>query len=181
MNHRYWPLLAAFVALGVTAADGNLDVTRSKLIATFRQEGVPVDAPFRVFSGTISYDPARPAAASAALDVDTASFDLGDESYSAEVRKPAWFDSTAFPRATFRSTAVKANGATQFNATGVLTLKGRVTTVTVPVTVQQVGKDTVYSGTLTISRAAYAIGDPAWKDVLDDKVAVSFSLVTKGH
>ena len=105
--------LATALAL---AADAGLDAAKSTIVATFRQESVPVDAPFRKFSGQIVYDASKPAAASANLDVETGSLDIGDPAYNAEIRKPAWFDSLRFPLATFRSTAVKAISATQFAA-----------------------------------------------------------------
>jgi polyisoprenoid-binding protein YceI len=171
-------MLTAVVAL---AADNSIDAGHSSVTATFRQENVPVDAPFRRFSGTISYDPAHVAAATAALEVDTASFDLGDETYSAEARKPAWFDSVAYPKASFRSTSARATGAGQFQAIGALTIKGRVQTVTVPISVVRNAQGTVYTGSFVISRVAYGIGDPTWNDVLDDKVTVHFSLVSASH
>ena len=174
-------LLVASFALTALAADNNIDAAKSTLIATFKQEGVPVDAPFKTFSGRIVYDPANVAAASAALDVDTASLDIGDDAYSAEVRKKAWFDSAAFPKATFRSTAIKAGAAGHFDATGTLTVKGKALTVTVPLTTQNVAGGTAFDGSFAISRKAFGIGDPAWNDVLDDSVKVRFHLVSSNH
>jgi polyisoprenoid-binding protein YceI len=168
-------LLAGAVAL---AAALNVDAARSQVTATFRQENVPVDAKFTRFGGSIVYDAAHPEVSSAALDVETASFDMGDESYNSEVRGKAWFDSAGFPKATFRSTSIKARDATHFDATGQLTIKGKALTITVPVALQAAAKGRSYAGTFTLSRVAFGIGDPSWKDVLDDKVVVRFSLVT---
>jgi len=170
--------LATALAL---AADAGLDAARSTIVATFRQESVPVDAPFRKFSGQIVYDASKPAAASANLDVETGSLDIGDPAYNAEVRKPAWFDSLRFPLATFRSTAIKAISATQFEATGALTIKGRVLTITVPVAVSAGASGTAFDGTLPVSRQAFGIGDPSWNDVIEDQVRVRFHLVNASH
>ena len=175
---KTWQRLAAGLLLAATAlaADGDLDAAHSTIVATFRQENVPVDAPFRKFSGTIHYDAANPTAASAVLSVDTGSFDIGDESYNAEVRKPAWFDSAHFPQATFRSTAIKAGAAGHFDATGTLTIKGKAQTITVAVTVLRSGKAEAYDGAFDLSRKAFGVGDPSWGDVIDDKVHVRFHL-----
>jgi polyisoprenoid-binding protein YceI len=170
--------LATALAL---AADAGIDVTKSTIVATFRQESVPVEAPFRKFSGQVVYDASQPAVASANLDVETGSLDIGDPAYNAEIRKPAWFDSGKFPQATFRSTAVKAISAARFEATGALTIKGRVLTITVPVAVSAGATGTAFDGTLLVSRQAFGIGDPSWKDVIEDQVSVRFHLVNASH
>lgn len=174
------PLPIAFAlltSLTVLAADSRLDAGKSRMVATFTQEGVPVEAPFRRFSGTVVYDPKNVSAARAALDVDTASLDIGDAAYNAEVRKKEWLDSAAFPQATFRSTVIKPGAAGAFTATGVLILKGRSQTLDVPVKVRAANGATEFHGTLAISRKAFQIGDPTWEGVLDDKVVLRFQLV----
>ena len=116
------------------AADQAIDAARSSIVATFRQENVPVDAAFRRFSGRIDYDPAHPAAAKAAIQVATASLDLGSQDYDAQIRNKDWFDSATYPGASFVSTAIAPGAPGRFTATGTLTLKGRTRTLTVPVT-----------------------------------------------
>jgi polyisoprenoid-binding protein YceI len=166
------------ITLAATAAgDASIDGTKSTIVATFRQENVPVDAPFRKFSGHILYDPAAPAAAKALLDVDTGSFDLGSEDYNTEVRKKGWFDSATYPKASFVSSAIKPGGVGHFEATGTLTLKGKTLSISVPVTVGRVGSAQSFDGSLVISRKYFAIGEPDWSDVVDDKVNVKFHLV----
>lgn len=149
--------------------------TRSMVVATFKQEGVAVDCPFTSFSGQIDYDPQNVAAATATIEVETKSLDIGDPGYNAEVAKKSWFDSATYPKAVFKSTSIKPVSATRFDATGTLTIKGKVATITVPVTVGAGGSS--FDGTFTISRKAFGIGDPIWDGVLDDKVAVKFHLV----
>ena len=181
-------MLRSVLALGATlgvmavalAADSALDAAKSTMVATFKQESVPVDAPFLTFSGHINYDAANAAAASASIDVETASLDIGTAAARAEVRKPAWFDSGKYPMASFRSTAIKPLTATRFAATGTLTIKGKALTITVPIDVvpgTSGAAGSAFNGTLTISRQAYGIGDPQWNDEIDDQVGVRFHLV----
>jgi polyisoprenoid-binding protein YceI len=161
-------LVAAPLAVG--------PATKSTLTATFKQEGVAVDCPFTRFTGQIDYDPQNVAAATASIEVDMQSLDIGDPAYSAELAKKSWFDSATYPRGVFKSTAIKPLAANRFEATGQLTLKGKVQTLTVPVTVAAGSFD----GSITISRKAFGIGDPIWEEALDDKVVVKFHLVTQG-
>lgn len=168
-------LLIAIVA--GAAGTANIDVNKSTLVVTFRQENVPVDAPFKRFNGHIDYDPALPTASKAALEITTASLDLGAEDYNSEVRKKDWLDSGGYPTATFISTAIKPGAAGHFDATGILTLKGKAQTLTVPVAVGKVGSATSFDGELSISRSYFGIGDKEWNDVLDDKVRVKFHII----
>lgn len=168
---------ALIFTLTALAKDAGVDTAKSHIAATFTQSGVPVDAPFSKFSGRVVYDPANAAASSASIDVNMASLDIGDEAYNEEVRKPSWFDSARYPTGSFRSSSIAPNGANKFNATGKLTIKGRAVTLTVPVTVVSVGGATAFDGAFSLSRKAFAIGDPAWEDYVDDKVTVKFRLV----
>ena len=183
MTNTLWPKAAsvagfALLAAVALAADGNVNAGKSSLTATFKQEGVEVDTTFKKFSGTIVYDAAKPAAAIAALDVTTGSLDIGDEAYNDEVRKKAWFDSATYPMASFRSTAIKPGAAGQLTATGNLTIKGRVLMVSIPISMQSAAGVNTFSGSYTLSRKAFGIGDSSWDDVLEDKVVVKFKIVT---
>ncbi|HEX2585261.1 MAG TPA: YceI family protein [Steroidobacteraceae bacterium] len=177
ISRSFRMLALALVPMMVIAASGDLDSGNSSVIATFKQEGVKVDAPFKKFSGHITYDAANVAASRATIEVETGTLDLGGEEYNAEVRKKSWFDSATYPKAVFQSTAIKAESATKFVATGTLTIKGKVVNVSVPVNVQVSAASTAYDGSVVISRAAFGIGSPDWNDVIDDKVNVRFHLV----
>jgi polyisoprenoid-binding protein YceI len=168
------PLLALMAG---AAGNPSIDPAKSTLVVTFKQENVPVDAPFKRFNGRIDYDPALPTASKAALEVATGSMDLGSEDYNSEVRKKNWLDSTTYPTATFISTAIKPGAAGHFDATGILTLKGKTQTLTVPVSVGKAGTATSFDGELQISRNYFGIGDKDWNDVLDDKVRVKFHII----
>jgi polyisoprenoid-binding protein YceI len=174
-------LAAAAFALTALAADSNIDLPHSTLVASFRQQAVSIDATFRRFEGEIAYDPALPAATRATLSVDMTSLDIGDEDSNAEVLKSAWFDAAHFPRATFRSTTVKPAAAGHFDAAGELTIKGQARPITVTVSVQRAGGAFAYDGSFELSRHDFNIGDPAWNPVLDDKVHVHFHLLAAGH
>jgi polyisoprenoid-binding protein YceI len=180
MKHR--PPLISSIALTLAfvasaAGDPTIDAAKSSIIATFRQENVPVDAPLKKFNGRIDYNATQPNAAKAALEVDTGSLDLGSPDYDSEVRKKEWLDSGTYPKASFISTSVKPGAAGHFDATGTLTMKGKTQTLTVAVTVSQAGKAMVFDGAFEISRAYFAIGDKEWNDTVDDKVRVRFHLV----
>ena len=176
MKNRLWTAALMAANAAAFAADTPVDAAKSSIVARFEQMNVPVEAPFKKFSGTVSYDANAPAGAKAHLEVDTASLDIGDD-YNAEVRKPEWFDSAKYPKATFDADGLKPLGGGKFEAAGKLALKGRVQALKVPVTIGSQGPSTVFDGSVPISRAYFAIGDASWKDTVADTVTVRFHIV----
>jgi polyisoprenoid-binding protein YceI len=173
-------LLAASLLFAASAASAQtIDAARSSVSATFTQMGVPVEGKFKKIGGQVVYDTANPAAAQAKVDVDIASFDLGDAQYNREVQQKDWFDGARFPAASFVSTSVKASGAGRVEVGGKLTIKGRSVNVSVPLSVRGDAGATVFEGSVPIRRLAFAIGEGEWKDtaLLADEVVVKFRLV----
>lgn len=168
--------LAAVTTVWATASVP-VDAGKSHIRATFTQMSVDVDADFRQFSGQVSYDPAAPEKGTAKLQIQTASFDIGDEEYNAEVRKSEWLDSETHPEAVFESTTIEPLGEDRFKATGTLSLKGRTETVSSEIKVRTQGGHRHFSGSLPISRKTFSIGDAEWDEVLEDRVTVKFTIV----
>jgi polyisoprenoid-binding protein YceI len=166
-------------ALAAHAAVLKIDAAKSTVSATFKQMNVPIEDKFKKFTAVIDYDPAKPDAAKATVDIDTASLDLGDPQYSKEVAKKEWFNSAQFPKATFVSTSIKAAGAGKLAVTGNLTIKGKTTPVAFPLTVTSAGGKQVFDGTLPIKRLAYNIGEGEWKstEMVADEVLIKFHVV----
>jgi len=173
-------LLAGLFAIspGAGAAPLKTDPAHSSVSAVFKQMNVPVEAPFRSFSAQIDYDAAKPAASKASVEINTASFDIGDAMYNKEVAKKEWFNSAQFPKASFVSTAIAPAGADKLNVSGKLTLKGKSANVTFPLTVKAEGGKQVFEGQLPIKRLAFNIGEGEWKDtsMVADEVVIKFRI-----
>ena len=131
MNARRFLLAATLSCITGAASAQAIDAARSSVSATFTQMGVPVEGKFKKVGGQVGYDPANPAAARASVDVDVASFDLGDAQYNHEVQQKDWFDTARFPAASFVSTSVKAAGAGRLEVAGKLTDAGAAASVNV--------------------------------------------------
>lgn len=168
---------AALLCAGAGARAGAIDADKSEVVATFRQMNVPVDGRFTRVRGTIAFDAAKPNAARAEIEIDTASFDVGAPEYNDELRAKEWLDTTAYPRARFVTTRVVATGADRFEASGVLTLKGKAQALRIPVTRTRERGVQIYIGEVPISRKAFAIGGAGWDDTVADEVIVKFRLV----
>lgn len=162
----------------VLAAALKVDPAKSTVSATFKQMNVPVEAKFKKFSAQIDYDAAKPETSKAAMEIDIASFDLGDPEYNREVLKKEWFNAAQFPKASFVSTAIKSDGSGKMNVSGKLTIKGKTADVQFPAIVKKDGTATVFEGTLPIKRLAFNIGEGEWKDtsMVADEVLIKFRI-----
>ncbi len=152
---------------------------KSALGFVSKQMNVPVEGQFKSFRSTLAFDPAKPAAAKAELEIDLASIDAGSKDANDEVAGKAWFNTKAFPIAKFVSTSVKPLGGNRYEVAGKMTIKGKTLDLTTPVTVTQQGNSATFDGSLVLKRADYGIGDGIWADfgTVANEVQIKFRLV----
>ena len=179
-THRWLAIAAVCIAVPAIAATAlKTDAAKSNVTITFKQLNVPVDAKFKKFNAQIIYDAAKPDTSKANVDIDVTSFDRGDADYNKEVRKKDWFNAAQFPKASFVSSQIKAGAAGKLDVTGKLTIKGKTTDISFPLTVKKDGSNQVFEGVLPIKRLTYNIGEGEWKDtsMVADEVAIKFRVV----
>lgn len=147
-----------------------------------RQMGVPVEGQFKRFEAQVAFDPRQPQAGKVALSIELGSAEIGDATTTAELKKPDWFDTARFPRATFQSTAIRATGPNRFEVTGKLGIKGQQRDVVVPVALSRAGAHQVATGSFVLKRLAFNIGGGDWADpsMVADEVQVDFRLTLAG-
>jgi polyisoprenoid-binding protein YceI len=171
---------AALLSPFIASALAQVDAAKSSVVTVSKQMGVPVEGKFQRFSAQVSFDPARPAEGRASIEIDIASFDLGDADFNRETAKKEWFDAAKFPKATFVTSAIKPAGAGKFEAAGKLTIKGVMRDVVAPVNFKAEGGQQVFEGVLPIKRLQFNIGEGEWKDTatVADDVQIKFRIVT---
>jgi len=172
---------ATLFACNALATPLKVDPAKSGVGVTFKQMGVAVDAKFNKLVAQVDYDAAKPENSKASVEIDLASFDLGDPDYSSEVRKKEWFHVAQFPKATFSSTKIRAAGPGKLEVTGKLNLKGKSTDLQFPLSVKKEGTFQVFEGSVPIKRLVFGIGDGEWKDtsVVADEVMIKFRIVAQ--
>ena len=171
-------LLAAQPAL----AQQKLVPADSSISFITRQMGVPLEGHFKKFDAQVAFNPAQLASSKITLNVDTASATFGAPETDAEMPKATWFNVPKFPQATFQSSGVKALGGGKFEVAGKLSIKGISRDVVAPVTLVQNGALTTATGTLTIQRLTFKIGENEWADtsMVADDVQIKFKLALTG-
>lgn len=172
-------LLAIAITASASAQEFNVIQTdRSRLDFAFRQMGVPVDGRFHRFTAQLNFDPARPEAASAMIEIDMTSVDAGSPEANDEVAGKPWFNSKVFPTARFVATAIKPLGGNRYEATGKMTIKGRSQDVAAPFTFASQGRSATAEGTFVLKRGDFAIGEGVWADfgTVANEVHIRFRL-----
>ena len=140
--------------------------------------GVAMDGHFKKFNAQLSFDPAKPAAAQAQIEIDLASVDAGSADADDEVVGKSWFNVKAFPKASFVAKQIKPSGANQFEVSGVLTIKGKTQDIKFPLKHVAQGNTGVFTGGFVMRRGDFAIGEGIWAkfDVVANDIQVNFQL-----
>jgi polyisoprenoid-binding protein YceI len=88
-------------------------------------------------SGTVTFDPANPAATKGKIVIATSSMHVGNPTMKGHLHGKDWMDVASYPEITFETTEVKraatADNSTVADVAGKLTIKGMTKDVTVPV------------------------------------------------
>lgn len=170
--------LAALPMAASAAGYTKLVPADSKVAFQYQQLGVKLDGHFKQFSGDIQFDPANPGAGRAALDVALASVDAGSPDADSEVVTAPWFNVEKFPKAHFESTSIKSQGAGQIEVAGKLSIKGVTRDVSFPATFKEDGQSGTFTGSLTIKRGDFSIGEGEWAstEIVAADVNIHFEL-----
>ena len=168
--------IAALLLAALPAAAQTVLYDKSRISCVSRQENVPVEAQFRKFTAQIAFDPAKPEAGKAQIEIDINSFDIDNAEVNDAAKDRDWFNAKAFPKATFTASSIRALGGGRFEARGPLTIKGKTLETVAPFTYKADAAGGVFDGAFSIKRLQYNIGEGAWKDTgtVADEVQIKF-------
>ena len=171
-------------ALLSTAAMANqaLIPTQSNIDFTAKQLGVPISGHFKKFTAQVQFNPAQLDSSKIHFTVDMGSATMGSQETDSNLLSADWFNAPQFPQATFNSSSIRALGNGQFQVDGALSIKGQSQPVSVPVQLTQSGDTTTATGSFTVQRLPFKIGDGDWADtsIVANDVSVQFKLALTG-
>lgn len=177
-------LSIAAIGIGSSAVADFASQTHVEISFVATQDGVPVEGGFEQTRTDVEVDPAKPTGGKISVVIDTASVNTGSADADTMLRGRDFFDVARFPKATFRSTSIVADGAGAFRAIGEFTLKGRTLALVIPFSVRQDGAGIRFEGSVPLSRLAYKVGEGEWSDTgtLADQVLIKFKIPRQeGH
>jgi polyisoprenoid-binding protein YceI len=129
--------------------------TRIGFVARHRM-GTRVRGRFAGFEGVVRLDGDDPGASSARITIQADTVDTGNERRDAQLTKDFLVTAT-YPAITFVSTKVEQTGATTFDVTGDLTIRGVTHRIAVPFELTEADGDVTFKATRTINRMHWQV------------------------
>ena len=133
---------------------------------------------FNAVSGTLDFDPKTPENSKLKVTIDTSSIDTNNATLESDLRGSGWFDTAAFPTATFVSTHITKLTDTTGEVTGDFTLHGVTKPITLTVTFNGTGMNPLankeelgFSAHATIKRSDFGISQ--YVPMVGDDVALT--------
>ena len=101
--------LLLLVPLVGNAADfSKLQLDKSSISFVSKQMGVSAEGVFKKIAAEVHFNPEKPEASLAKIDIELASIETGSAESDDEVKGKSWFDVAQFPKASFVSGSVRS-------------------------------------------------------------------------
>ncbi|WP_338240398.1 cytochrome b/b6 domain-containing protein [Aurantiacibacter hainanensis] len=137
--------------------------------------GNALNGSFANWRGDIVMDPDAPETARISITVNLASATLGDATQDDMLKSGDFFNTSAFPQATWRSTSVRRVSGNRYEADGTLSLKGASRPQRITFTLNGSGNRRSVQGNASIDRNAFSVGTGSSAENLAGTVRVSFT------
>ncbi|EQB03567.1 cytochrome b561/polyisoprenoid-binding protein YceI [Sphingobium wenxiniae] len=137
--------------------------------------GETISGSFSRWTAKIAMDPDHPESADIRVDIDLASASVGNAYQDGMLAGDEFFGTAAHPSARFVAKGAQKTGANGYRASGTLTLKGVSRRQSIRFTLSGSGDRRKVSGSATIARAPFGVGNGDSSSGLDPSVSVDFS------
>lgn len=143
--------------------------------------GETLNGSFARWTAKIVMDPDHPDSADIRVDIDLASASIGDAYKDGMLKGEEFFDVGAHPSASFTAKGAERKGANSYTARGTLTLKGVSRPQTIRFTLSGTGATRKVSGSASIARMPFGVGNGDSSAGLDPSAAVTFAFTAKAR
>jgi len=155
-----------------------VQATGSSLGFTFEQVGAQSNGAFKQFATTLDYDEKNLAASKLSVKVQIGSLDTQDKDRDSTLASADLFDVQKYATATYTAASL-VKGANGVEAVGKLTIRNVTKDLRVPLTIKAAGAGLELSGTVTIKRLDYGVGQGEWKSTesVGDAVKLTYKVM----
>lgn len=148
---------------------------------TATYSGEAIKGSFSRWHAAITFDPEDLAGSSIKVTIDLASVQSGDGQRDDMLKSDSFFGVATSPNARFTSTSIRETGTGRYVANGTLSLHGKMRPIAVRFNLKIDGDRATASGTSSLQRLAFGVGQGEWSsaDQIADAVGIDFSLRAK--
>lgn len=143
--------------------------------------GEAVTGTFKSWKSDILFGPDALDRSKVTITVDVASVSTGDGQRDSSLPSADWFDAPSHPSAVFTASKFRKTGTDHYVADGKLNLRGVSKALSLPFTLKIDGDTARASGSATIDRTSFGVGQGEWAatDQIAGPVKISFKLTAK--
>lgn len=173
------PVIAAHA--GPVASAWTVNKPTSHLRFSSSVGGMSFTGSFGSWNADIHFDPKNLAGSSVSVRIDMASARTGASERDEALPGADWFATAKYAQASFTARSFKDLGGGRYQATGMLTMRGTVRPLAVTFKLLVSGDQARMSGTATIDRHAFGVGQGqfAAADTVPFAVQVGIDIVAK--
>ncbi|WP_188063412.1 cytochrome b/b6 domain-containing protein [Sphingobium sp. KCTC 72723] len=142
-------------------------------------DGETISGSFGKWTAAIVMDPDHPDSADIKVTIDMASASVGDAYKDGMLPGDEFFSIAAHPTATFTAKGAERTGPNAYRARGLLSLKGISKAQSIRFTLTGEGPTRKVSGSATIARASFGVGNGDSSTGLAPQVALTFAFTAK--
>jgi cytochrome b561/polyisoprenoid-binding protein YceI len=139
----------------------------------------PVDGRFGTWDAAILFDPDALDASSVKVTIDMASATTNNDDTQGALPDPDWFAAATHPTATFAAKRFRHRGGNRYEAIGTLAIRGVSRPLTLPFTLTIAGDVATMTGTATIDRTLFGVGQGEWAATTDLPAGVQLAVAVK--
>jgi polyisoprenoid-binding protein YceI len=173
--------LATSAASAPPASAWLVDKAASSVRFTSSMAGEAFSGTFRRWDADVQFDVANLSGSSVTATFDVGSVVTGNADRDQALPTPTFFNAPAFPRATFVARGFTQAGPGHYVAAGVLTLRGVSRPLTLPFALTVTGSQARMTGSATINRLAFGVGQDEWKATTAIPAAVTVSVAVSAR
>jgi polyisoprenoid-binding protein YceI len=158
--------LACLVLLGSATVQADCWKTQpgnGVLQFTASAAGAPTRGEFNTYTGALCL-PGPDAVASASVEIETGSIDMGLPEFNAELRGALFFDVVRWPRARFEASDIESMAPDHYRVQGNLTIRDITRTVATEFEARRVADGLHVTAEFSINRLDFDLGLGEWQD-----------------
>ena len=142
-------------------------------------DGETISGSFGTWTAAIVMDPDHPDSADIKVTIDMASASVGDAYKDGMLPGDEFFGVAAHPTATFTAKGAERTGPNAYRTKGMLSLKGISKAQSIRFTLTGEGSTRKVSGSATIARASFGVGNGDSSSGLAPQVALTFAFTAR--